>query len=239
VKGIFAVFLALALPLLVATTRADATSFNWIVDGPVGPLTPEGGGTDVEGLVDAQITLSVIVDEGVYAEALGIFPFAPIASGDITISGSTIPLNNGIHALTIFPSSTGTHYGYSPWYPSVVDNAFWPLSSTLPSGNILTLAHGFYPPDPSFTGGLASPGSPILLSDFPTGDGNYPSYTVAAQLPTAPDYHVISQYVTQFAHYDVTEIGGPAPIPEPATMFLLGSGLIGLAAVGRRKLKRN
>jgi PEP-CTERM motif len=32
--------------------------------------------------------------------------------------------------------------------------------------------------------------------------------------------------------------GNPSPVPEPATIFLLGSGLVGLAAFGRKRFKK-
>jgi len=37
---------------------------------------------------------------------------------------------------------------------------------------------------------------------------------------------------------DVIE-GGTAPVPEPATMLLFAAGLIGLAAAGRKRLRRS
>ena len=35
-----------------------------------------------------------------------------------------------------------------------------------------------------------------------------------------------------------TQGGGPAPVPEPGTMLLLGTGLIGLAGMSRKKMFR-
>ena len=40
---------------------------------------------------------------------------------------------------------------------------------------------------------------------------------------------------TVFADYGAT---GPLSVPEPATLLLLGIGLVGLAGFGRKKIKK-
>ena len=94
----------------------------------------------------------------------------------------------------------------------------------------------------------ATKGTPIQL----TGSGMYyakfqvntsnlaPGYAIHFDIytlkPTVPDGNYTVNHYAPFG-YDAQSLNSPAPVPEPSTIMLLGSGLVGLGFWGRRKFK--
>ena len=66
-------------------------------------------------------------------------------------------------------------------------------------------------------------------------DGNITAFAIA---PVGGPSGVANTFSIENVTLAGNTVDAPAPIPEPATMFLIGLGLVGLAGFGRKKLKK-
>ena len=56
-------------------------------------------------------------------------------------------------------------------------------------------------------------------------------------IDTTDPQFFIDKGISNADGFDINAVGG-TPVPEPATMLLLGAGLLGLAGIGRKKFKK-
>lgn len=177
--------------------------------------------------------------------ALSLFP---------GISFSELVTNGGFETgdftgWTVTPAPVGSDFGVSTAYPhtglyaayfgavSTYNDSISQALATIP-GQAYTLTYSLTHPYPASANDFQVTWGGTTLQDLiDYGSFPYNTFTLDVTATSTPTILQFSGLEVPAFYYldDVSVTGAAAEVPEPTTMLLLGSGLIGLAGYGRKK----